>query len=184
MSRLSARKRTLATAVCASLWGMLLAPSLADTGPAAESRASGGAPEWTTPPQPAAEDGVPRWLEDVRAQRRALQEQRRAHQAARRRAIDPVGEAERQAREQEFYRRRQDMRQMIEQDRRLFFNFGPWPSRWAVPPATTKMPSDADYSRDSDQAQGAGSGAPAGQSETQSTPVLPDWNNSWYFHGW
>lgn len=109
--------------------------------------------------------GAPRWLEEVRAQRRALQEQRRAQHEARRRAVDPVGAAQHQAREEEFLRRRQERQEKIEADRRLFMNQGPWISPPPPLPATS---------------------VPDTNSTLEQTPgyVPPDWDNGWYFRGW
>jgi hypothetical protein len=114
---------------------------------------------------PAAANRVPRWFEEVRAQRQALQEQRRAQYEARRRAIDPVGAAQQEAREDAFLRRRQERRDMIDQDRRLFQNQGPWATPWPSPLESV----------------------PAGeQGNMPATPgeSLPDWDNGWYFRGW
>ena len=114
---------------------------------------------------PAAANRVPRWLEEVRAQRQALQEQRRAQYEARRRAIDPVGAAQQEAREDAFFRRRQERRDMIDQDRRSFVNHGPWAAPW---PSLQ---------------EGLSTGE---QGDRPATPsdALPDWDNGWYFRGW
>jgi hypothetical protein len=114
---------------------------------------------------PAAAGRVPRWLEEVRAQRQALQEQRRAQHEARRRAIDPVGAAQQEAREDAFLRRRQERRDMIDQDRRSFLNQGPWATPWPSPP------------------EGVAAGEPGDRPATPSDG-LPDWDNGWYFRGW
>ncbi len=108
---------------------------------------------------------VPRWLDEVRSQRRALQEQRRAQRDARRRAIDPVGAAQFGAREDAFLRRRQERQDMIEQDRRSFLNQGPWSTPW--PPPRPAVPSGE-------------------QGEVPTTPDAEslDWDNGWYFRGW
>ncbi len=127
----------------------------------------------TGPPQ----DVVPRWLEAVRAQRQALQEDRRAQHQARRRALDPMGTARQEALEQAFQRRRQEMRAMIDQERRLFLNFGPW---------LNPLPSSPGISPPSlPPAQGA----PAQSERPENTPPapayeLPEWDNGWYFQGW
>jgi hypothetical protein len=138
--------------------------------------AIGQAQDSTAPQRPLSDGGprlidveentaASRWLDEVRAQRRALQEQRRAQHEARKRAIDPVGAAEREAREEEFLRRRQEMRELIEADRRLFMNQGPWISPSPPLPATS---------------------GPADPNAPQTRPgyVPPDWDNGWYFHGW
>ncbi len=109
--------------------------------------------------------GAPRWLEEVRAQRRALQEKRRAQHEARKRAIDPAGAAQQEAREEEFLRRRQEMHDMIEADRRLFMNHGPRISPVPALPATS-APDDVSYP------------------PTRPGYVPPDWDNGWYFRGW
>lgn len=120
-------------------------------------------------PAPAAASSVPRWLEEVRAQRRALQQQRRARHEARRRAIDPVGSAQQDAREEAFMRRRQELRDKVEQDRRLFLNQDfPNQGPWAQPPAPAAAPRLF--------------GAPGDDSATGF--VTPDWDNGWYFRGW
>jgi len=116
---------------------------------------------------------VPRWLEEVRAQRQALQDQRRAQHDARRRAIDPVGAAQQEAREAEFLRRRQELRDNIEQDRRLFLNRGlgsnggglsAWPERpLGAPPIGDSV---------------------ARPVYVPPARVPPDWDNGWYFRGW
>jgi hypothetical protein len=126
---------------------------------------------------PMPHDGAPRWLDAVRAQRRALQERRRAQHQARRRAIDPVGTARQEALEQEFLRRRREMRDLIAQERWLFLNFGPWLTPLPSPPAGTSQP-PADGPAEP-QAKSA-------RPETKPTPAskLPDWDNGWYFRGW
>ena len=110
-----------------------------------------------------------RWLDEVRAQRRSLQEERRAEYDARRRAMNPVGAAQQEAREAEFLRRRQQRREMIEQDRRLLLNRGlsdqdGWLS--ASPVLLSPPPMEP------------GDEMPAPNS------VPPDWDNGWYFRGW
>lgn len=131
-----------------------------------------------TAPQgsPAPDDMVPRWLEAVRAQRRALQERRRAQHQARRRALDPVGTARQEAMEEEFQRRRQEMRDMIAQDRWLFLNFGPWLSPLRTPPGMSPPRGLAAPDRPPDPAD-----------DTERSPSAddpPEWDNGWYFRGW
>ncbi|GEM_PF-1962350 len=148
-------------------------PDPADTAPAGPAM---GADEHPSTPQDdlAPDDMVPRWLEAVRAQRRALQERRRAQHQARRRALDPVGSARQQAMEEEFRRRRREMRDMIARDRWLFLNFGPWLSPLPTAPGPSApagvAPSQAAPDDDAEQT------APAGE--------LPEWDNGWYFRGW
>lgn len=68
--------------------------------------------------------GLP-WFDEVRDQRRALAELRRARR-----------DAEQDARLDEFLRRRQERREQIEQERWLFMNYGPWFEPLAPPPAS------------------------------------------------
>jgi len=132
---------------------------------------------------------LPRWLEEVRAQRRALQRQRRAQHEARQRAIDPIGAAQREAREQEFYRHRQEMMQQMEQDRRLFLNFGPWASPLVgLPPTQPAQPAQQPPQQPQPKSAATQSGAPPpGDVDSAQDTYgyeLPDWDNGWYFRGW
>ena len=126
---------------------------------------------------PAPQDLAPRWLDAVRAQRRALQERRRAQHQARRRALDPVGTARQEALEQEFQRRRQEMRDMIAQDRWLFLNFGPWLAPLPSPPGASLPSATSPPERATE---------PNSAPDDSQAPVheLPDWDNGWYFRGW
>jgi hypothetical protein len=150
------------------------APAADPGNPLATAAPARAAPQDTASPH----DGTPRWLDAVREQRRALQERRRAQHQARRRAIDPVGTALHEAQEQEFLRRRREMRDMLAENRRLFLNLGPWLTPWPAPPgsmptAPTPAPHDAQ--------------AAPGQVQTDLPPQpyeLPNWDNGWYFHGW
>lgn len=167
------------------------APAGAAQAPAAPAAATEGSAEDPTPPmqphrqgEPAPHDVVPRWLEAVRAQRRALQERRRAQHQARRRALDPMGTARQEALEQELQRRRREMRDMIAQDRWLFLNFGPWLAPMPSPPvgnAPAGGPTDPPGEPPAD---------PTGQTQEHTEPVprqmdeLPEWDNGWYFRGW
>lgn len=145
--------------------------------PVAAAAAQAGT-ETRTAPQgsPAPDDMVPRWLEAVRAQRRALQERRRAQHQARRRALDPVGTARQEALEEEFQRRRQEMRDMIAQDRWLFLNFGPWLSPLPTLPGISPPAGPAAPDRAQDHADDTERIRPADDP--------PEWDNGWYFHGW
>ncbi len=137
-----------------------------------------GADEHPSAPQDdlAPDDMVPRWLEAVRAQRRALQERRRAQHQARRRALDPMGSARQQAMEEEFRRRRREMRDMIAQDRWLFLNFGPWLSPLPTPPGLSAPTGAAPSQAAPDDGDDAEQTAPIGEP--------PEWDNRWYFRGW
>jgi hypothetical protein len=143
-----------------------------------DSSAPASEPETTWAPLPPPESGVPRWLEDVRAQRRALQEGRRAMHQARRRAIDPVGAARQEALEQEFYRRRREMREMMANDRKLFRQSPPWQGPWLSAPNQASGHPDAGRRAGSQTEGGIGQG-------TENTTGKPaEWNNGWYFRGW
>ena len=122
---------------------------------------------------------VSRWLDEVRAQRRALQEQRRAELDARRRAMNPVGAAQQEAREAEFLRRRQQRREMIEQDRKRFMSRGLSAQDGWLPASPAPL-----------------SPAPLSPAPLSPVPLEPGdempalntaprgWDNGWYFHGW
>lgn len=131
---------------------------------------------------------IPRWLEEVRAQRRALHEQRRAAHQARHNALDPVGAAKRDERQDQQRRRRQEMREMIETERRLYLNRGPWfnPLAPAGPPVESRRPpptAGGPLTRGSlaeDQAPERSE-----PSSASGEPLTPsDWNNLWYYNGW
>ncbi|NBC13414.1 MAG: hypothetical protein GVY09_08730 [Gammaproteobacteria bacterium] len=125
---------------------------------------------------PAPDDMVPRWLEAVRAQRRALQERRRAQHQARRRALDPVGTARQEAMEEKFQRRRQERRDMIAQERWLFLNFGPWLSPLSTPPGVAPPAGPAPFEPPPDFVDDA--------ERVPSADDPPEWDNGWYFRGW
>lgn len=118
---------------------------------------------------------VPRWLEAVRAQRRALQQQHQAAHEARRQALDPVGSAQREARRERFLQRRQERRELIESERRRYWNSGPWldplPSPARPPLAGPGSPAPEEPAQ------------PAPDRERQAMPP-PDWDNLWYYRGW
>ncbi|HCS92867.1 MAG: hypothetical protein N838_12915 [Thiohalocapsa sp. PB-PSB1] len=125
-------------------------------------------PELPTP----SSGSVPRWLEEVRAQRRALQQQRRVQHKARRRAIDPQGSAKQEARREAFLRRRQQTLEKMDQDRRLFMNQYPWTQLEAAVPLF-EPPTHADKPPMGSAPDDHGASYP-----------LPDWNNGWYYRGW
>jgi hypothetical protein len=103
---------------------------------------------------------VPRWLDDVRAQRRAVQKMRRAQQ---------------DARKDEFLRRRHEILDMMENDRRLFRNHGPWlePLPPAPLPPSLEPPEDGMSGFDDDT---------GGNTHHHYPP--PGWDNGWYYNGW
>ena len=134
-------------------------------------------------PMPIAEpEPVRQWLDEVRAQRQAREERRRADKEARdahRRWIDPWGAAQKEAREQETRRRRMELMEHVERDRQEFRNWGPWgfrPNPWQEKPvrspAVTPRPKDAD----------AAPAIPLGDPQASSYP-LPGWDNRWYYRG-
>lgn len=169
--------------------GATEADAAADTGvPAPPSTAVQLPPQDTSTP----DDGVPRWLDAVRAQRQALQERRRAQHQARRRAIDPIGTARQEALEQEFLRRRREMRDLIEQERWLFLNFGPWLRPWPAPRSTIITAAGTAKTEATDELMPPAS-SPSELTPSDSVPSsgeprpaveLPDWDNGWYFRGW
>jgi len=102
------------------------------------------------------------WLAEVRAQRQAAEARHQANRAAfaaRRRALDPWGAAQHEAREEAFERRREARRGQREQAR------GPLPAP-GTPPGTPDT-----------------STARANPDPGRGTPPQ-DWNNLWYFRGY
>ncbi len=101
-----------------------------------------------------ADSGVP-WLQEVRAQRQAIEERRRANRAA--------FAAQREARED----RREARRARLERD---------WAARQGLyPPPVEPPPPPAAPDPAAAAAQSAAAPAPA---------APPDWNNVWYFRGY
>lgn len=132
---------------------------------------------------PAAEpEPVRQWLDEVRAQRQAREERRRADKEvrdARRRWIDPWGAAQQEAREQETRRRRNAFFEHIERDREALRNQVPW-----------------GFPRDPWQEEATGSQAetplstPADATGVSRQPVPnpspyppTGWDNRWYYRG-
>lgn len=126
---------------------------------------------------------VPRWLKEVRAQRRALQEQRRAAHQARHDAIDPIGAAKREERQEQVQRRRREVRDFIEHERRLYLNWGPWVTPLVPrPPSLPGVDPIAEGSIGSRNADDVGHDP---ETRDGTKPLPPsDWDNRWYFHGW
>ncbi len=124
-------------------------------------------------PAPASSDGSPHWLDAVRAQRQAIQQRRRAKHEARRRAIDPLGSARQEAHDQEFERRRRELRERIAEDRKLFMNSGPWQKPWPEAPQFGPhfMPK-------------VGPGLPPPDAASSPSEEPPEWDNGWYYRGW
>lgn len=127
-----------------------------------------------------AQTPVPRWLEEVRAQRRALQQQRRAAHQARHEALDAIGAAKREERKEQIERRRQEVREFIAQERRLYLNRGPWIAPLAPhPPPIPGLDPLAGGS-----AGDGGTRDPVDASEQPAVPAPSDWDNRWYYNGW
>ena len=155
--RITDRLRRRALLAC--LLGWMLAPSFATPEPGMPPPIDLGAP-----------DGVPPWLDEVRAQREAWEARREAareRHEQRRRLANPRGAAQQDAWEEDLRRRRAERREHIEQERERFH--GSWPSQmW---PLIQDDPSDTDE-------------------HTETTPTHPSaftppgWNNLWYFRGY
>jgi hypothetical protein len=126
------------------------------------------------------QSAVPRWLEEVRAQRRALREKRRAAHKARIDALDPIGSAKRDEREDLRRRLQEERREQIESERRLYLNRGPWLSPLAPRPP---LPAGLDpLARGSLDPQDALQDPPP---RPEGDPMTPsDWDNLWYYNGW
>lgn len=159
------------------LAGREIAPARRGAGPHAEHTM----PErFNTHPTP----DVPRWLKEVRAQRRALQQQRRAAHQARQEALDPVGAAKREERQERRLRRRQEVREFLEHERRLYLNWGPW-----ITPLVPRPPPSAGVDPLSQGSIGSsgttdGPQADAAPADGPTIPTPSDWDNGWYFNGW
>ncbi|MFP4278506.1 MAG: hypothetical protein ACOC26_04050 [Halochromatium sp.] len=137
------------------------------------------------PPQTAGmhQPQIPRWLEEVRAQRRALHEQRRAAHQARHDALDPLGAVKRDERQAQRRRRRQEMREMIETERRLYRNRGPWFS--PLTPVTPMAPTAGGPLMRGSLAEDQAPERSDEPSSASGEPLPPsDWNNRWYYRGW
>jgi hypothetical protein len=125
------------------------------------------------------------WLDEVRAQRQAWEERRRAAKEvinARRREIDPWGAAKQEAWEEENQRRREAFLQRIEREREVFRSQAPWGT--AQTPWQDKPP-DQD-SRPEAMPQGHETVQdPTSKRDPYSPyPMLPGWDNRWYYRGY
>jgi hypothetical protein len=120
---------------------------------------------------PQSQPAFSRWLNEVRAQRRAQQAQRRAARQARHEAMNPLGAAQREQRQEQFQRHREEVREYMEQERRHYLNFGPWLTPMIPPPPPPGVP----------QSTGEPAEPPAA---TSPAPVPQDWDNRWYYNGW
>ena len=124
-------------------------------------------------------DPLPQWLDEVKAQRQAWEERRRAAKEAvhaRRRQNDPWGAAQHEAREQESQRRRDAIVEQFERDRDAFHT--PWPGpRDQSPPPPQPQP-------------GAVAPQPTAPDSAALNPADPSsyppsgWDNRWYYRGY
>lgn len=131
---------------------------------------------------PAEPEPVRQWLDEVRVQRQAREERRRADKEARdahRRWVDPWGAAQQEAREQETQRRRNAFFEHIERDREAFRIQVPWgfpqdprQEEAAGSQAEKQLPTDGDTV-----------GVPR-QAVPHPSPYPPTgWDNRWYYRG-
>jgi len=135
---------------------------------------------------PPAPEPVPQWLDEVRAQRQAREERRRAAKeamGARRRWLDPWGAAQQEAWEQETQRRRDAFMEKVERDRKAFRSHSPWgpphnPWRDEAPALGPGPEFRSPSSPDTAEA--------AGQAVTPAEPYPPlhGWDNRWYYRGY
>ncbi len=143
-------------------------------------------PQTTTGSVPMEPATVSPWLDEVRAQRRAREERRRAAKEAmdaRRRWIDPWGAAQQEAREQEVQRRRGAFLEQIERDREAFRNQVPWAPAPQQSPWLNEMLTREPELTAPGEAETAGATGPA--VPPPSTPYAPPgWDNLWYYRGY
>ena len=137
-------------------------------------------------PAPTEPEGVQQWLDEVRAQRRAREERRRAAKEARdarRRLIDPWGAAQMEARAEQHKRRRDAFREEIDRKREALRSQAPWatpPSRW---PEAPKESTALESSTDSGTVPEPLEPEEPGNSRHPYLP-LPGWDNRWYYRGY
>ena len=163
----------------ALLWFGALAPGLAMA--AGDADADGPlVPPASDPANPLSAgyvDPVDQWLAEVKAQRKAREERRRATREAinaRRRLTDPWGAAHQESHEKESQRRRDAMMEQIDREREAFRDQGPW-----------QLPSPMDQGPPPPPASGAASEAGDGEPPS-AVPTYPPsgWNNRWYYRGY
>jgi hypothetical protein len=164
---MSPRLQILTLALCS---GLLIVVSVSAQEPPAP-------PAGASPPEPISE-----WLAEVRAQRQASEDRRRAQKEAmdaHRRWIDPWGAAQKEARDQATQRRHEAFMEHIERDRQAFRNLAPWrfePDPWQED--TSRSTAEPPPSRGTDAAGIAGKTPPSA-----SPYSLPGWDNLWYYRG-
>lgn len=180
---------------------------LAHPGPPSEDSATPpteeGKPGHTPEGQPrealAPQDPAARWLDEVRAQRKAWEDRRKANREAfeaRRRMADPWGSAQQEAWEDEIERRRETRRQQREQQRELFRGIGPSgpPPLWTdggegqaqfPTPGQTPMEPRGQDSASEIFAEPEGLGIIYPPSTPPRGPYSPpNWDNLWYYRGY
>jgi hypothetical protein len=134
----------------------------------------------TAEPDPEVDPGPPsfsKWLEAVRAQRQGLRQRRPRDQEPDRPALrGPVQPWKRKAdRQADWMRQRQSRRALMDMERELFRNYGPW-----LEPLSPTPPTD-----------GPRVGVPTDdRPDSSDAAVQPDrrhppgWDNRWYYRGW
>lgn len=134
---------------------------------------------------PSASEPMPQWLDEVRAQRQAREERRRAAKkaiGARRRWIDPWGAAQKEAWEQETQRRRDAFKEKVERDREAFRSQAPWaptPTPWWDQGTGLVSGPELHSQSNPDTAE------TTGQTLSPTEPFsLPGWDNRWYYRGY
>lgn len=166
----------------ALLWLGPLGAGWAMTAPGDDAPVAAGLTAEQVTPQPGAyADPVDRWLEEVKAQRRAWEERRRATKEAinaRRRLTDPWGAAHQEAHEKESQRRHDAMMDQMERDRETFREQGPWQGTDPMdlrPPPPVAPPGPAGAQPE-----------PGGAHNPAESPAYPPsgWNNRWYYRGY
>lgn len=137
-------------------------------------------PVGAMPPTP---EPVPQWLDEVRAQRQAREERRRAAKealGARRRWIDPRGAAQQEAWEHETQRRRDAFLEKVERDRKAFRSHAPWgpaPTPWREEGSRLGPESRSPSIPDTAEA--------ARRALAHEEPYpLQGWDNRWYYRGY
>jgi hypothetical protein len=141
-------------------------------------------------------DPMDEWLEEVKAQRRAWEERRRAAKEtmnARRRLTDPWGAAQQEARDKELQRRHDAMIEQFERDREAFRNQVPWPSspsrrdQGPAPAAGQSAPAADASAPIQERIDAPPPPAPerAPQNAANSSTYPPSgWDNRWYYRGY
>lgn len=130
-------------------------------------------------PDPMDDPALP-WLDEVRAQRRAVEERRKAAREAidaRRRLSDPWGAAQKDAREDDLRRRRQAHLERMEQEREMIRGQAP-----AQPPAP--WPAIPDPPPPPGPAAGDNPLGPAYPTPPPAPFAPPGWDNYWYYRGY